>query len=134
MAAGARRFIATLEGTGSASLIEAIGGKIDSVLDFVNSSESPLLAFDLLGKGGRMVDVGLYGGDLPIPLPLLTGASLTVQGSITGTVEDLRDVVRSAAAGKLMPIPVSVLAKGSVNDAIRQLDAGKVRGRRVLTS
>ncbi|WP_420101425.1 alcohol dehydrogenase catalytic domain-containing protein [Bosea sp. (in: a-proteobacteria)] len=132
LAAGAKRFIATPEGMGPASLIEAIGGKVDNVLDFVNSSETALLAFDLLGKGGRMVQVGLYGGELPVPLPLLTGASLTVQGSITGTVEDLRDVVRLAEAGKLMPIPVSVLAMDTVNEAIRQLDAGKVRGRLVL--
>lgn len=82
-AAGAVRFIATPEDTTSATLIEAFGGKIDTVLDFVNSSDTATLAFDPLGKGGRMVQVRLYGGELVMPLPLLTGASLTVQGSIT---------------------------------------------------
>lgn len=134
VAAGAARFIATPEGTTSANLVEALGGKIDTVLDFVNSSETATLAFDLLGKGGRMVQVGLYGGELNVPLPLLTGASLTVRGSITGTLDDLRDVVRMACEGQLPAIPVSVLPRNSINDAIQSLDKGRVKGRIVLVA
>lgn len=133
-AAGAVRFIATPEGTTSATLIEAFGGKIDTVLDFVNSSDTATLAFDLLGKGGRMVQVRLYGGELVMPLPLLTGASLTVQGSITGTLEDLRDVVRMAREGRLPAIPVSILPRSAVNDAFQRLDNGQVKGRIVLAA
>lgn len=134
IAAGATQFIATPDGTTSAQLIETLGGKINTVLDFVNSSGTAALAFDLLGKGGRMVQVGLYGGDLAVPLPLLTGASLTIQGSITGTLDDLRDVVRMAREGRLPTIPVSVLPRGAVNDAIQRLDHGQVKGRIVLAA
>lgn len=132
LAAGAARFIALPSGMTPTQLIETIGGKVDVVLDFVNSSDTAALAFDALGKGGRMVQVGLYGGELVAPLPLLTGASLTVQGSITGTLDDLRDVVAIARAGRLPTIPVTVRPRSDVNDAILQLADGKVKGRIVL--
>lgn len=131
-AAGAKRFIAAPDGTKAADVLDRLGGKIDALLDFVNGSATAGMAFELLGKGGRMVQVGLYGGELTLPLLTLTGGALTVQGSITGTLEDLRDVVRLAQDGKLSPIPVSVMSRADVNDAICRLDAGNVTGRLVL--
>ncbi|MBP2561128.1 alcohol dehydrogenase/propanol-preferring alcohol dehydrogenase [Neorhizobium galegae] len=131
-AAGASHFIATPEGITTADVLHRLEGKVDAILDFVNSSVTATMAFELLGKGGRMVQVGLYGGEMKLPLLLLTGGALTVQGSITGTLDDLRDVVTLARDGKLPPIPVSVVPRADVNDALRRLDAGTVTGRLVL--
>ena len=36
-----------------------------AVIDFVGSSETTALGFDALGKGGKLVIVGLYGGGAP---------------------------------------------------------------------
>ncbi len=131
-AAGAASFVCLSEGMEPSELIEALGGKVKSVIDFVNSASSASLAFELLAKGGKMVQVGLYGGELVIPLPLLTGAGLTIQGSLTRTLEDLHDVVALARQGMLPQIPVKILPRADVNDALVRLDRGNVTGRMIL--
>ena len=109
-----------------------MGGKVAAVLDFVSSSATALAAFDCLRKGGKMVQVGLFGGELVAPLPLLTSQAITIQGSITGSLQDLHDVVALAQSGKLPPTPVSEMRMDEANDAIQRLSRGEVQGRLVL--
>lgn len=132
LAEGAAAFVhATGEGVADA-IIAAAGGKVRAVLDLVNSSATSLAAFDCLRKGGKMVQVGLYGGELVAPLPILTGSALTVQGSLTGSLQDLRDVVALAQEGRLRPMPVSEVPMAEVNAAVQRLQRGEVQGRLVL--
>ncbi len=132
LAEGASHFVAA-SGEGAAEqVLQAAGQKVAAVIDLVNSSETALMAFDILRKGGRMVQVGLFGGDLVAPLPLLVTNAITVQGTLTGTLQDLKDVVQLARDGKLKPMPVSTLPMDQANVAMNRLVGGTVSGRLVL--
>lgn len=50
--------------------------------------------------------VGLYGGDLTLPLPTIPLRAITVRGSYTGSQSALRELVDLAKSGKLRPMPV----------------------------
>jgi alcohol dehydrogenase/propanol-preferring alcohol dehydrogenase len=105
-----------------------------AVIDFVNGSSTARFAFDALRKGGKLIQVGLFGGDLTIPLPTMALRVLTLQGSYVGSPRDLRDLLALAAKGSLNPMPISTIPKSEVNSALLNLRAGKVVGRVVLTS
>jgi len=98
----------------------------------VNGSATARFAFDALRKGGRLVQVGLFGGDLTLPLPLMAIRALTVQGSYVGTVRDLRELVDLAQKGQLAALPVATVPQRQANDALMRLRDGKVTGRLVL--
>jgi alcohol dehydrogenase/propanol-preferring alcohol dehydrogenase len=57
------------------------------VTDLVNSSQTALTAFTALRKGGKLVQVGLFGGSLEIPLPLMPIRALTIQGGLLGRLK-----------------------------------------------
>ena len=55
-----------------------------------------------------------------------------MQGSLTGSLNDLRDVLELARAGKLKPSLVIERPKTEANQAMHDLEAGIVTGRQVL--
>ena len=117
-----------------ALLLEATGGPVKAVIDFVNVSSTAQVGFDCLAKGGKLILIGVAGGDLTLSLAGMVFKPRTVQGSATGTVSDLRAVVALAQSGKLRPIPLTILPKDSANSALRMLEKGEVRGRIVLVA
>lgn len=132
--AGAAQFL-HLTGEGDVERLVAVaGGPVPAVLDFVNNGQTAMLAFDSLRKGGRMVQVGLFGGEFAIPLYLLALKGITIAGSITGTLDDLADILRLARDGLIRPLPITTLPRAEVNEALARLDRGTVRGRIVLES
>ena len=52
-------------------------------IDFVGSEQSTAFGTNLLRKGGKYIIVGLYGGELKLPLPLIPIMERGVQGSYT---------------------------------------------------
>jgi alcohol dehydrogenase/propanol-preferring alcohol dehydrogenase len=116
----------------AARIIQACGGPVAAVVDFVNGSQSARFSFDSLRKGGKLIQVGLYGGDLTLPLPIMATRALTVQGSFVGSPADLRAVVALAQAGRLLPIPVELVPQDDANEALVRLREGTVTGRLVL--
>jgi alcohol dehydrogenase/propanol-preferring alcohol dehydrogenase len=56
----------------------------------------------------------------------------SIIGTITGSRQDLRDVVALAQAGKLAPVPVTRMPKDAANAALELLKSGNVVGRIVL--
>ena len=63
------------------AILDACGGPVTAVIDLVNGAATARFAFDALAKGGRLVQVGLFGGELSLPLPLMAMRELTVGGS-----------------------------------------------------
>jgi alcohol dehydrogenase, propanol-preferring len=118
----------------TAAIQEAAGGPVYAAIDFVNGSITARAALDALTKGGRMVQVGVFGGELTLSLVGLIFRATTIMGNNTGTLADLRDVARLARDGKLAPIPVTCLPKRDANEALMRLRDGKVTGRLVLTA
>ena len=45
-------------------IIEACGGPVPAVIDLVNGTQTARFAFDALRKGGKLVQVGLFGGEI----------------------------------------------------------------------
>ena len=118
----------------TALVFEATGGPVKAVIDFVNASSTAQLGLDCLAKGGKLVLIGVAGGELVISLAGMIFKPRTIQGSATGNPQDLRDVVALARAGKLKPIPLTILPKDQANAALTMLHEGQVQGRIVLVS
>ena len=130
--AGATR---TVDGSGegvAARIMEAVGGQAGAIIDLVNGTASARAAFDALRKGGKLVQVGLFGGELKLPLPLMAIRALTIQGSYVGTPGDLRELVALAQRGQLPKLPIEEVPMPTANAALMRLRAGQVTGRLVL--
>ena len=119
------------EGTAQ-SILDACGGPVAAVLDLVNSSATARVAFQILRKGGRLVQVGLFGGEMSVPLPMMPIRALTIQGSYVGNLGELRELVDLARKGDVPPIPVAEVPMEEADAALNRLRDGKVVGRVVL--
>ena len=115
-----------------ARLLEATGGQVKGAIDFVNKSSTAQIGLECLVKGGRLVLIGVAGGELVISLGEMIFRPRSVQGSLTGNPQDLRDVVALARSGKLKPIPLTILSRDQANAALTMLQKGQVSGRIVL--
>jgi alcohol dehydrogenase, propanol-preferring len=114
-------------------IIEATAGGAWAVIDLVGATRTVQLALDSLIKGGKLIIVGLFGGDITVPLPSFPLRAISIQGSYVGSLTEmaeLLDLVRRKGAPDL---PVSTRPLAAVNDALNELKAGKVVGRLVLT-
>ena len=115
-----------------AKIGEACGGRVLSIIDTVNASATAEFAFDALSKGGKLIQVGLFGGELKLPLALMPAKAATLQGSYVGGLGELREVLALAKRGLMPDIPVTPCALDDVNAALADLRDGKVIGRMVL--
>jgi alcohol dehydrogenase/propanol-preferring alcohol dehydrogenase len=113
-------------------IMAAAGGPVGAIIDFVNGTASAAAAFEALRKGGKLVQVGLFGGELRIPLPIMAMRALTIQGSYVGTLKDLRELVALAQGGKLPGLPISEVPMADADAALMRLRDGHVTGRIVL--
>jgi alcohol dehydrogenase/propanol-preferring alcohol dehydrogenase len=118
----------------SARIVEAAGGLVSAVIDLVNGTATARFAFDSLQKGGKLVQVGLFGGELSLPLPIMAMRALTVQGSYVGNPKELRELVALAQAGKVDALPVEMVPQRDADAALMRLRDGHVNGRLVLRS
>jgi alcohol dehydrogenase/propanol-preferring alcohol dehydrogenase len=125
--------LATAEGTAK-RIVEAAGGPVAGIIDLVNGTQTARFAFDALRKGGKLVQVGLFGGEMTLPLPLMPIRALTVQGSYVGNVKELRALVALAREGRIPAIPVGNEPLRNADAVLNRLREGKVTGRVVLTA
>jgi alcohol dehydrogenase/propanol-preferring alcohol dehydrogenase len=115
-----------------AKISAACDGRVFSIIDTVNASATAEFAFDALSKGGKLIQVGLFGGELKLPLPLMPAKSATLQGSYVGGLGELREVISLAKQGLMPGIPVTHCALDDVNEALSALRDGQVIGRMIL--
>ena len=131
--AGAQAVIDGNAADAAKQIIEATNGGAWAVIDLVGASRTVQLGVDSLVKGGKIIVVGLFGGDITVPTPSLPLRAMTIQGSYVGSLTEmaeLLDLVRRKGAPDL---PVATRPLAAVNDALNDLKAGKVIGRLVLT-
>src|SRR3984885_4454572 len=132
LAAGAHKVV---DGNGedvAKRIMAAEGGPVPAVIDLVNGTQTARFAFAALRKGGKLVQVGLFGGELSLPLPLMAIRALTVQGSYVGNPKELRELVKLAQEGSLPALPVATVPQNQADSALMRLRDGKVSGRLVL--
>jgi alcohol dehydrogenase, propanol-preferring len=132
LAAGALAAIDPAAPDANAQIIASVGGAPEGVIDLVGAPATSQLGFDLIGKGGALVMVGLYGGAATFPLALIAVKGVTIFGNLVGNLEETRQVLALVRSGKLAPIPVTRRPLSEANEALLDLRAGKVFGRTVL--
>lgn len=115
-------------------LMALCGGGVEAIIDLVNGTETARFCFDALTKGGTLVQVGLFGGEMTLPLPLMAMRALTVRGSYVGNSKELRAMVALAQGGKLDSIPITTEPLRNADAALNRLREGRVVGRIVLTA
>jgi propanol-preferring alcohol dehydrogenase len=130
--AGATKVVDGGDGGVTARITEAAGGPVLAIVDLVNGTATARFAFDALRKGGKLVQVGLFGGELMLPLPIMAIRALTVQGSYVGNPKELRELVALAQSGELQALPVETVPQRDADAALMRLRDGKVIGRLVL--
>src|SRR5262249_35593956 len=113
-------------------LARKAGEPIRAVIDLVGSAQTAQLGFDCLTKGGKQVIVGLFGGGATFPLPLIPIKAVTIQGSYVGNLRETKDLLDLVRAKKTPPIPVTPMPLAKVNDALHDLQKGRLVGRAVL--
>jgi D-arabinose 1-dehydrogenase-like Zn-dependent alcohol dehydrogenase len=109
------------------------GGPIRAVIDLVGNAATTQLGFDCLTKGGKLVIVGLFGGGAPWALPLIPIKAITIQGSYVGNLRETQELLDLVRTKKVGPIPVTPMPLAKANDALVELQKGRLVGRAVLT-
>jgi len=115
-------------------ILDACGGPVLAVIDLVNGTSTAAFAFAALRKGGKLIQVGLFGGEMTLPLPMMPMRALTVQGSYVGNPKELRELVALAQNGGMTALPITPVPQSAANTALQRLKEGKVTGRIVLTA
>jgi D-arabinose 1-dehydrogenase-like Zn-dependent alcohol dehydrogenase len=135
-AAEAAGALATVDGKSPDALeqlMKKAGGPIRAVIDLVGNAQTTQLGFDCLSKGGKLVIVGLFGGGATFPLPLIPIKAITIQGSYVGNLRETQELLDLVRTKKVAPIPVTTVPLAKANDALVELQKGKLVGRAVLT-
>ncbi len=132
LAAGALAVIDGRAPDAARQVIGATGEGAGLILDLVGSTATATLAMQGARRGGHIVVCGLMGGDLTLSLPTLPLRPLCIEGSYVGTLTELRELVDLVRSSGMAPIPVSRRPMHEVNQAIDDLQHGRVIGRTVL--
>lgn len=131
-AAGAAAALDSRDAEAPKKLRQITGGVLYGSIDMVGAADTASLALDALRKGGRLILVGLYGGEIPLSLVATIQRAHTIQGSHLGTVGELKEVVALARQRKLQPIPLQKRPLSDVSRTLDELKAGAILGRVVV--
>jgi alcohol dehydrogenase, propanol-preferring len=115
------------------AVLAASNGGVYAVADFVGSDSSLAFATSVLTRGGKVVVTGLIGGGFSTAVAMFPIKAMTIEGTLTGTLAQARELVALAQSGKIAPIPIRERPMRDAQAALDDLRAGKVSGRVVLT-
>ena len=130
--AGAAATLNSREGKAQHKLKEITGGALYGAVDFVGSADTANLVLRALRKGGKLMLVGLFGGEIPLSIAATILRAITVQGSHLGSVDELQAVVALAREGKIKPIPIQTRPLSEVSRTLDELKEGRIVGRVVV--
>jgi D-arabinose 1-dehydrogenase-like Zn-dependent alcohol dehydrogenase len=114
--------------------MSATGGGLLAICDFVGSDKSLQFATALLARGGKVVVTGLLGGNFSIASAMFGIKAMTIEGALTGTLAEARELLDLARARNIAPIPTRNRPLGEAQAALDDLRAGRIVGRTVLTA
>jgi NAD+-dependent secondary alcohol dehydrogenase Adh1 len=122
--------------------IVADGGHVDEVLGLTGGNGAEVVV-DFVGEGGSTGEgvamlrragdyhvVG-YGENVNVPSIDIISAEITIVGNLVGSYNDLCDLMELAARG-LVRLHTTTYPLERFQDALDDLDAGRVRGRAIL--
>lgn len=108
------------------------GSGVAAAVDFVGNEASAQFGWRALGRGGRLVIVGLFGGAFSTPLPMFPFTGNAIMGSVTGTPAEMKEMMDIVTAGKAEPVPVIKRKLDEANATLTELSKGLIMGRAVL--
>lgn len=119
------------DGTQIEAVLELTGGKgAEVVIDFVGEGGSTAEGVAMLRRAGNYYVVG-YGENLDVPTIDIISTEINFVGNLVGSYNDLQELMALAAQGKVT-LHTSKYPLADFQQAIDDLDAGKVRGRAIL--
>jgi NAD+-dependent secondary alcohol dehydrogenase Adh1 len=127
---------------GADDVVLADGGEVEAIRERTNGLGAEA-AIDFVGEGGALEDsiamlreggthyvIG-YGGVLSIPAIDIISAEINFVGNLVGTYNDLAELMTLQAEGKVS-LHTSAYPLDAVNDAMDDLDGGRLHGRGIL--
>ena len=112
----------------------AATGGVLAVCDFVGSEKSLQFSTGVLARGGKVVVTGLLGGNFSMAAAMFAIKAMTIEGTLTGTLAEARELLELARAGKIAPIPTHDRPLNEAQAALDDLRAGRIVGRTVLSA
>ena len=94
----------------------------------------PFLCRAALARGGKVVVTGLLGGNFSIATAMFGIKAMTIEGTLSGTLAEARELLDLARARNIAPIPTRNRPLGDAQAALDDLRAGRIVGRTVLTA
>jgi alcohol dehydrogenase/propanol-preferring alcohol dehydrogenase len=130
---GASATINSSEDGAAEKLLELTEGGARSIVDFVGAEASVNFGYNLLARGGSYVIVGLFGGQISLPLPLQALTEKKLMGSYVGSLGDMTELMELVVAGKIDPVAVETRDVSQANETLQQMKDGKLLGLVALT-
>ncbi len=132
LAAGAAQTFDPSDPQTRRAVLTATGGVL-AACDFVGSEKSLQFVTGVLGRGGKVVVTGLLGGTFSIAAAMIAIKAMTIEGTLTGTLAEARELIDLARSGKLATIPTHERPLTQAQAGLDDLRAGRVVGRTVLS-
>ncbi|MFC9982114.1 NAD(P)-dependent alcohol dehydrogenase [Gordonia sp. NPDC127522] len=119
------------DGSHVEKVLELTGGHgAEAVLDFVGEGGATAEGTAMLRRAGNFFVVG-YGENINVPTIDVISTEINYIGNLVGSYNDLGELMDLAARGKVK-LHTSTYALDDFQQALDDLDAGRVRGRAIL--
>jgi NAD+-dependent secondary alcohol dehydrogenase Adh1 len=119
------------DGTQVDQVLDLTGGKgAEAVVDFVGEGGATAEGVAMLRRAGNYYVVG-YGENLDVPTIDIISTEINFIGNLVGSYNDLQELMVLAAQGKVA-LHTTKYPLADFQQAIDDLDAGRVRGRAIL--
>jgi NAD+-dependent secondary alcohol dehydrogenase Adh1 len=112
------------------TVLEMTNGGAEVVFDYVGERGAEDEAWTMTRPAGFHYVIG-YGGKIEIPTIDIISTERSVIGNLVGTYNDLEELMNLTARG-LVTLHTSTYPLDAVNDAIQDLNNGRLRGRGIL--
>ena len=111
----------------------ARGTGVSAAFDFVGADQTLGLALRATKPEGKVTQIGLAGGEIRFKVFTEIPFEVTVEGTLWGTIKELREVIALAESGALTPIELQFEPLERINEVYESLKLGKIHGRAVIT-
>lgn len=119
------------DGTHVQQILELTGGRgAEAVVDFVGEGGATKDGVAMLRRAGNYYVVG-YGENIDVPTIDVISTEINFVGNLVGSYNDLQELMVLAAQGKVA-LHTTKYPLEQFQQAIEDLDAGRVRGRAIL--
>jgi alcohol dehydrogenase, propanol-preferring len=132
LAAGAHAAV-DARATDAPDQVRQAAGAVWAVIDCVGAAATVQQGMDLLTKGGQLILVGLFGGELTVSPALIPMRAISIEGSYIGNLDELKALMTLVRERKPRAIPTACRCLDDAQSALADLAAGRVVGRLLLT-